>query len=137
MRTSTLIGFVAAHALELSLLKHAEQLDLRRSGYLADLVEEERAAVRLLEAADARRRSAPVNEPFSCPKSSLSSRVSASAAQCTATNGLSARGLSAWMARASSPLPVPLSPVMSTVALAGGDLPGQAIDLLHRGAGAD
>ena len=61
----------------------------------------------------ARRR--PVNDPFSCPNSSLSSRVSVMAAQLMATNGLLARPLLAWMARATSSLPVPLSPQTSTV----------------------
>ena len=50
MRTSTLKRLVAADALEGPLLQHAQQLDLRALGNLADLVEEERAAVGLLEA---------------------------------------------------------------------------------------
>ena len=58
---------------------------------------------------------APVNAPFSWPNSSLSSSVSVIAAQLIATNGFSARGLLRWMARATSSLPVPLSPVISTV----------------------
>ena len=53
MRTSTLIGCAAADALELALLEHAQQLGLGLEGHLADLVEEERAAVGQLEAADA------------------------------------------------------------------------------------
>ncbi len=53
---------------------------------------------------------APVKAPFSWPNSSDSSRVSVRAAQETATNGPSARGLSAWMARASTSLPLPDSP---------------------------
>ncbi len=36
---------------------------------------------------------APVNAPFSCPNSSLSRSVSASAAQLITTKGLTARGL--------------------------------------------
>ena len=39
------------------------------------------------------------------------------AAQFSATNGLSWRGLASWMAWAQTSLPVPLSPVMNTVAL--------------------
>ena len=66
----------------------------------------------------ARSRSAPVKAPFRQPKSSLSSRVSGKAAQFTATKGLAARGLPRWMARAISSLPVPVSPEISTVALA-------------------
>ena len=61
-----------------------------------------------------RRAWAPVNDPRSWPNSSLSSRVSASAAQCSFTKGPLARGLCSWMAAATSSLPVPLSPVMST-----------------------
>ena len=52
--------------------------------HVADLVEEQRAAVGLLEAADALL-VAPVNAPFSCPNSSDSSRFSWSAAQFTLT----------------------------------------------------
>ena len=38
------------------------------------------------------------------------------AAQLTATKGLSRRGLRSWIMRATSSLPVPLSPVSSTAA---------------------
>ena len=58
---------------------------------------------------------APVNAPFSYPKSSDSRSVSVRAAQDIATNGLPLLGLSAWIARARSSLPVPLSPRTSTV----------------------
>ena len=58
---------------------------------------------------------APVNAPFSWPNSSLSSRVSVSAPQLTLMNGPAARLLSRWIARATSSLPVPLSPQMNTV----------------------
>ena len=60
---------------------------------------------------------APVNAPATWPKSSLSSSVSGSAPQATSTKGLSRRPLRRWMARAMSDLPVPLSPVIRTVAL--------------------
>jgi hypothetical protein len=63
-----------------------------------------------------RRSSAPVNAPFSCPKISLSSRVSGIAAQLTATNGPFARGERSCSVRATSSLPVPLSPLISTAA---------------------
>jgi hypothetical protein len=49
-RTSTLRGLDAAHALELALLQHAQQLHLHLERDLADLVEEQRAAVGQLEA---------------------------------------------------------------------------------------
>ena len=49
-------GLVAADALELALLQEAQQLHLDGRRDLADLVEEQRAAVGLLEAAVAARR---------------------------------------------------------------------------------
>ena len=58
---------------------------------------------------------APVKAPFSCPNSSLSSRLSLRAAQLTFTNGPRQRGLAKWMAWATSSLPVPDSPRISTV----------------------
>ena len=63
--------------------------------------------------------SAPVKAPFSCPKSSLSRRVGERAAQLTATNGALARVLNRCIAFATSSLPVPLGPVMRTVASVG------------------
>ena len=58
---------------------------------------------------------APVNAPFSWPNSSLSIRVGAMAPQSTTTSGRSLRPLSSWRVCANISLPVPLSPVMSTV----------------------
>ena len=55
-----------------------------------------------------------MNAPRRWPNSSLSSRVSGSAAQLTARNGPSARVLAPWMPRATSSLPVPVSPSIST-----------------------
>ena len=62
---------------------------------------------------------APVKAPFSCPNSSLSSSPAGIAAQLSLMKVRSRRGLSRWMARASSSLPVPVSPWMSTVAVVG------------------
>ena len=50
--------FVAAKLGELRVLQHVQQLGLERRLHLADLVEEDRAGVGLLELADARRRGA-------------------------------------------------------------------------------
>ena len=58
-----------------------------RERHLADLVEEQRAAVGLLERARVLGRSAPVKAPRSWPNSSLSISSSGMAAQLTATNG--------------------------------------------------
>ena len=63
-----------------------------------------------------REAAAPVKAPRSWPKSSLSRRASGSAAQFTGTKGRPARGPSSWMARATTSLPVPLSPRRRTVA---------------------
>ena len=66
-----------------------------------------------------RRLSAPVNAPFSSPKSSDSNSVSVSAAQFTITSGWSLRLLLWCMDLAISSFPVPLSPVINTVASEG------------------
>ena len=60
-------------------------------------------------------RDAPVNAPRSWPNSSLSNTDGAIAAQSTCMNGCRARS-TAWSARATTPLPVPLSPSTSTLA---------------------
>jgi DNA-binding NtrC family response regulator len=57
---------------------------------------------------------APVKEPFSWPNSSLSINSCGMAAQLSLTKGWPLRRLFSWMARATSSLPVPFSPVMST-----------------------
>ncbi len=56
--------------------------------------------------------------PFSWPNSSDAIRSRGSAPVCTATNGPFARVERKWTARATSSLPVPDSPVISTVASA-------------------
>jgi hypothetical protein len=58
---------------------------------------------------------ASVKAPRLWPKSSLSRRASGIAPQFTATKGPSRRGPRRWSARATSSLPVPLSPSMRTV----------------------
>jgi hypothetical protein len=56
-----------------------------------------------------------VNEPLTCPNSSDSISSSGIAPQLTATNFAPARLPSVCSARATSSLPVPLSPVISTL----------------------
>ena len=56
-----------------------------------------------------------VNDPFMWPKSSLSNSVPTSAPQSTTTKGRSRRKLFSQTARATTSLPVPDSPAMSTV----------------------
>ena len=60
---------------------------------------------------------APVNAPRTWPNSSASSSDSGMAPQLSATNRSRRRGLLWWMALATSSLPVPVSPVISTVLL--------------------
>ena len=62
---------------------------------------------------------ASVNAPRTWPKSSLSKMFSLKAAQFSATNGLFLRGLFWWMDWATSSLPLPVSPWISTLALVG------------------
>ena len=85
-RTSTRSGLLAADPLEGLLLQRAQHLGLGLEAHVADLVEEERAAVGELELAAAPRH-APVKAPRSWPKSSDSISSSGMAAQLTSTNG--------------------------------------------------
>ncbi len=57
---------------------------------------------------------APVKEPFSWPKSSLSMSSVGMAAQLTLTNGPAENGLLEWTCAANSSLPVPDSPMRRT-----------------------
>ena len=57
---------------------------------------------------------APVNAPLACPNTSDSNSSSPSTAQLTGTNTARPRGPSSWIARASSSLPVPDSPSMTS-----------------------
>jgi hypothetical protein len=82
-----------AEAPELPLLQHPQQLDLSRGRHLANLIEEQRAAIRELETALPPVRRAG-ERPFSWPKISLSRRVSGIAAQLMPMNRKIARGLS-------------------------------------------
>ena len=75
---------------------------------------------------------APVKEPFLCPKSSDSSSPSGIAPQFTATKGACARGLARWIARARSSLPVPLAPKMHTEASEAATRRACASRVLHR-----
>jgi len=65
---------------------------------------------------------APVKLPFSWPNSSLSISVGATAPQSMGMNGFNRRGLSSTIALATHSFPVPLSPVMSTLASVGATL---------------
>ena len=79
----------AADALELALLQHAQQLDLHLQRQVADLVEEQRAAVGQLEAPEPARHRAGERCPSRGRTARYSSTPGASAAQLTRTNGFS------------------------------------------------
>ena len=79
-------------------------------------------------------RTAPVNDPFSWPNSADSTSSAGMAARFTGMNGPSARPDSRWIIRASSSLPVPLSPRISTVASSPATLRTRSSDLAHRAA---
>ena len=83
---------VAAHALELLFLQHAEQLGLASPGHVADLVEKERAAVGLLELADAAAVGAGERAPLVAEELAFQQR-SGIAAQLMARNGARLRRL--------------------------------------------
>ena len=115
MRTLQRIGSVIADALEHALLQHAQQLHLHRRAHVADLVEEQRAALGDLEAALAGGDGAGEGAPLVAEQLGLSSRSAGMAPQFTATKGRLRRGLRSWMARAQTSLPVPDSPSTRTV----------------------
>ena len=85
MRTSTRRDAGSPHALNRKVLDYAQQLGLRREREVRDLIQEQRAAVRMLEFPAAPL--TPVAVRSSIPNSSASSSVSTSAAQLTATKG--------------------------------------------------
>ncbi len=80
-------GRLAANAVELAFREHAQQARLQRRGHVADLVEEQRAAIGLLEAAAALRVGAG-ERAFSWPNSSDSSSSAGIADVFSATKGL-------------------------------------------------
>jgi hypothetical protein len=111
-----LLRRMTANPVVLAVGEHAQQSHLQIRRHVADLVEEERTALGLLEPAPARalrsgERAALVPEELD------SSRSFGIAAVLIAMNGPGARGLCRCSARATSSLPVPDSPVTSTVAL--------------------
>ena len=103
----------ATDPVDLAFLDRAQKFCLKPWVHFTDFVEQQRAAVRFFELADAPGDGAG-ERPFSWPNSSDSSRFSGIAAQFTATNCCPARLLLLCRWRAISSLPVPDSPVIST-----------------------
>jgi hypothetical protein len=111
-------GLVVAHPLQFAALDKAQQLGLQAQRHLADLVQKQRASVGGLDAPDAPC-TAPVKAPRVWPKSSASSNASGMAAQLMATNGLRLRVESRCSASATSSLPEPVGPSISTGVMRG------------------
>ena len=80
---------------------------------------------------------APVKAPRTWPNSSDSSSVSGIAAQLILMSGRWRCALRSWMARATSSLPVPVSPVTQHRAARLGHPLGAMDDVLHQPASAD
>jgi hypothetical protein len=75
---------------------------------------------------------APVNAPFSCPKSSLSSNVSDNAAQLMRTNGRSRRGDARWISSANTSFPEPVSPSNNTLIVPCATALRDLFEIFHR-----
>ncbi len=136
MRTSTFSARLPPTRGDLVALQHAQQLGLQLERHVADLVEEERAARRLAEASraaldGAREGALLVAEELALEQLARDRRAF------TATKAPAARGDAWWIARATSSLPVPLSPVISTATSRARDAPDRLEDLEHRAAAAD
>ncbi len=111
-------GRGGADAADGARLDGAEQLGLERERHLADLVEEERAAVGLLEDA------APVGDGAAegaahVPEELALDEVLRDGAAVDGHEGPAARRDAAWSERATTSLPVPVSPSTSSVASVG------------------
>ena len=110
-------GFLG-HAFEGTFPRN-QQLDLNGLIDLANLIEEQRAAIGLFEAADAA--FVRAGERAFRDQTIHSPTAWARGPHRAVTSGCLARGLRLWMALAMSSFPVPLSPSTSTLAR-GGDL---------------
>ena len=104
---------------------------------VGDLVQEQRAALGQLEPAELALIRAGERPLLVAEQLGLDAASRRSPRGFTATNGWSRRGPWWWMARAISSLPVPLSPVISTVVVVRATWRDDPVDLLHLGVLAD
>ena len=113
------LGPRRAHRPHFALLQKAQQLELEVQFDIADFVQEYGAAIGRFENAHA----VAVRPGVGAADRRRTTRFRAAKARCepqsTGTNGCCARGLKRWTMRATSSLPVPVSPSMSTVASVG------------------
>ena len=113
-RTSTLIGWVPPTRKKVRLSSTRSSFTWVESG-ISPISSRKMVPPSASSNRPSRRSAAPVKAPFSWPNSSDSSSVSGSAAQFTAMNASPRRGERSCSALATSSLPVPLSPWISTV----------------------
>ena len=112
-RTSVRIRLGTADALEFLLLEDAKYLGLQRQRHVADLVEEQRAAVALLEFADMTAVGSGERTFFMTEQFALQQVLRNGGAVEGEEWGLGSVAMLVE-ARATNSLPVPLSPVIST-----------------------
>ena len=107
---------IAAHGAHVAELQDAQQLGLQAEGHVANLVEQQRPAVGLgeqpLAGLDGAREAAP-----RVPEDLALEQLLRDGGRVDRDERAAARALRAWMARATSSLPTPVSPVTSTGAL--------------------
>ena len=110
----------AADALELALLQDAQQLRLQLSGISPISSRKSVPPCGQLEPADPRRDARPVNAPFLVAEQlALEQPRRASRRSCTSRTACARPSAQSWIARATSSLPVPVSPQIKTVASVG------------------
>ena len=109
----------AAHAGEAAVLEEAQQLGLERPAHVADFVQEDGAAVGFLDAAGFLLQGAGEGAFFVAEQLAFQQRFGDGGAVDADVAGSAARWLRLWSAPATSSLPVPLSPRISTVASVG------------------
>ena len=111
------VGPVAADRTHLAELQHAQELRLQAEGHVADLVEQERPAVRLRQQAPARLDGAGERAAHVAEHLRLEELVRDGGGVHRDERPARAGAPRAWIARATSSLPTPVSPVMRTGAL--------------------
>ena len=109
----------SADPLHLGAVQRAQELGLEVERHLADLVEEERALVGLLEGPLAQPLGAGEGPLLVAEELALHEGLRDGRAVHRDERAVAARGERAWSARATSSLPVPVSPRMVTAVSAG------------------
>jgi hypothetical protein len=107
-------GLFLAYRVNFALLQEAQQLGLDVQGQLSNFVQKQRSSGGRPDDAQGVF-VGPGKSSLRCPNSRLSTNSAGIAAQLKGKNTRSRRRLVAWSARATSSLPTPDSPVMSTV----------------------